>query len=71
VRKEDLLDLLHRQPFSRLRLHLSTGMIFEIRHPEMAIVTRSTVYLEVDPHSPAGRPAVVALLHIAWVEVME
>ena len=40
---EELLELLEERPFRPLRLHLADGRIREIRHPEMAFVSKSHV----------------------------
>ena len=40
---EDLIELLEERPFTPLRLRLTDGRSYEIRHPEMAIVTPSIV----------------------------
>jgi len=41
----ELAKLLREQPFMPLRLHMSDGSSFDIRHPENAIVTVHTVYV--------------------------
>lgn len=40
---EDLIELLEERPFRPLRLRLADGRFYDIRHPEMAIVTPSIV----------------------------
>jgi len=40
---EDLIELLEERPFKPLRLRLTDGRSYEIRHPEMAIVTPTIV----------------------------
>lgn len=40
---EDLIELLEERPFQTLRIRLSDGRSYEIRHPEMAIVTPTIV----------------------------
>jgi len=68
MRPDDLRALLRRQPFQPLRLHLTNGTLFEIRHPDMASVGRSTMTLSLPPEHGVEREAVIALLHIIWVE---
>jgi hypothetical protein len=70
VRHEDLRVLLERRPSPLLRLHLSSGMIFEIPDPEQVVVTRSTVEILLPPDDMRDREAVISLLHINWVEVV-
>lgn len=49
MRPEDIRDYLRREPFQPFRLTLTDGRTYDIRHPEMAMVGRSTVAI--------GRPA--------------
>jgi hypothetical protein len=75
MRPDDVLRLVQRQPFRRFRLHLSTGIVHEIRHPELAMVGRSTVTLEFPPQNyplpVAERRVIVALIHIVQMEFAE
>lgn len=41
-------EQLHREPFRPFLIHLSDGSSYEVRHPEMALVTRNTVAVAVD-----------------------
>jgi hypothetical protein len=68
MRQEDLGDLLRRQPFLPLRLHITNGVVFEIRHPDMARVGRSSLTLALPPEPLEERFAVISLLHIVWIE---
>ena len=70
MRVEDLRVLLLRQPCPLLRLHLTGGMIFEIRDPDQVVWTSSTVELLLPPDDTRDREAVISLLHITWVEVV-
>lgn len=45
MRPQDILDLLRQTPFEPFRLFLSDGAVFEVRHPELAMVGRSTVLI--------------------------
>ena len=40
---EDLIELLEERPFRPLRIRLTDGRSYDIRHPELAIVTPSIV----------------------------
>ena len=71
MRPEQLRDLLRRRPFVPIRLHLSDGTTYDIRHPEQALLTRSTVEvgLEEQPGSGiADQVMYCSLLHIVRVE---
>jgi hypothetical protein len=63
-------EMLARRPFQPVRLTLSSGQSFEIRHPEMALLTRTSLLIGTDI-SDDGVPAefkVVSLLHVASME---
>jgi hypothetical protein len=72
MRPDDILDLLKRQPFFPFRLHLSNGQTYDIRHPEMALVTRAAIVIAI-PGTDASanypdRFAIVAPIHINNIE---
>ncbi|HUY32484.1 MAG TPA: hypothetical protein VMV69_06855 [Pirellulales bacterium] len=75
MRPEEFLRLLRQSPFLPFRLYLSTGMTFEVRHPEFAALERTTVWLSLPavqrPRPIAEREVVVSLLHIVWIEFLE
>lgn len=63
-------DLLRQQPFKPFRLVMSSGESYEVRHPEMAWLTRSDILVGVD-QTEDGVPAefrICSLLHVATVE---
>jgi hypothetical protein len=68
MRRDELLRLLREQPFRPFRLRLSNGIVPEVRHPDMAIVTPSALYVGVpatgNPPEVADDIVIVALLHI-------
>jgi hypothetical protein len=69
MRSEDLLYHLHRQPFRRFRLILTDGRTYEVRHPEMAMVGRSTVAVGLArPRDP--EPIFDRLVNIPLVDVL-
>ena len=74
MRPEDLLHLLRQSPFQPFRLLVSTGIAHEVRHPELAMVGRSTLTIEFPaadaPALTAHRRVVIALLHIVQVEFL-
>ena len=43
MRPEDIREYLRREPFQPFRLTLTDGLTYDIRHPELAMVGRSTV----------------------------
>jgi hypothetical protein len=63
-------ELLTQQPFKPFRLVMSSGQTYEIRHPEMALLTRTSILVGIDD-SQEGVPAdfkICSLLHVTAVE---
>lgn len=44
---EELLDYLRRKPFVPFRIHMNNGRTFEVRHPEMAMVTFDSIVVGI------------------------
>jgi len=57
---ETLVELLFNQPFEPFAIHLSDGRVFEVRHPEFAVVSRDHVYVGV----PSSTPGVADRSHL-------
>jgi hypothetical protein len=71
MRAEELRQLLDRRPFVPVRLYFSDGTAYDIRHPEMAFLTRSTVEIGLSEREGvriADRVIYCTLLHIVRVE---
>ncbi len=69
MRAEELRELLKQAPFQPIRLHLSNGATVDIRHPDMAIVSRSLVAIGVPGESDVADHIVhFNLLHIVQIE---
>ena len=65
-------ELLARRPFKPFRLVMLSGKTYEVRHPEMAMLTRSDML--VGTHVEDGVPAefkICSLLHVATVEPID
>jgi hypothetical protein len=63
-------DLLTARPFRPFRLVMSSGQTYEVRHPEMALLTRTSILVGVDV-ADDGVPAefkICSLLHVTAVE---
>jgi len=74
VTAEDLIELLEERPFRPLRLRLTDGRSYEIRHPEMAIVTPSIVAIGLAQGNStrlAERIARCSVAHIVEAEPVE
>ena len=72
MRPDDLLKFLRRKPLRPFRIHLTDGSMYEIRHPDWAIVHRSTAELafptSADPE--LFHVVTVALLHITRLRLV-
>ena len=63
-------DLLHAQPFKPFRIVMSSGQSYDVKHPEMAWLTKSDLFVGVGS-TKLGVPAefqICSLLHITTVE---
>jgi hypothetical protein len=68
---ESLRAEFRRQPFVPLRLYLTGGKTYDIRHPEMAMITSREVYIgtETTPGSGVAKESDLgSLLHVDRVE---
>lgn len=72
IHSESLRDELRRQPFVPLRIHLTDGKTYDLRHPEMAMVTAREVYVGREETAPGSGIAkgcdLVALVHVVRVD---
>ena len=63
-------ELLAKKPFKPFRLVMSSGQSYDVRHPEMAMLTRTDILVGVDV-ADDGVPAefkICSLLHVTAVE---
>jgi hypothetical protein len=71
MRPEELAVLLRRRPFVPIRIHITDGMTYDIRHPENVMVLRARVDIGVGGDPVTGvidRVDFVSLLHVVRVE---
>jgi hypothetical protein len=68
--RDALRELLSRQPFDPIRITMSSGQEFEVRHPEMAALGRSSMHVNIPSPdgSPSDRWEYLSYLHIAHVK---
>ena len=74
MRPEDLLTWLRATPFQPFRMCLNSGRTYEIRHPEMLRVGRSTanIYSFVgEPADPYEHMEMVSLLLVERIEPLD
>jgi len=63
-------EMLARWPFQPVKVILSSGQFYEIRHPEVETLTRTSLLVGVDV-ADDGVPAefkVLSLLHVTAIE---
>ncbi len=63
-------ELLSQRPFKPFRLIMSSGASYDVRHPEMAMLTRSDMLVGTD-ETDEGVPAefkICSLLHVTAIE---
>jgi len=67
---DTLKSFMRRRPFEPLRVKLSSGETFEVRHYEMALLTKGglIICLPEDDGEPSDRIEFCSYLHIASVE---
>ncbi len=71
MRPEEMRTLLRRKPFVPIRLHFTDGATYDIKHPEMSMLTRSTIEIGVEEKEGSGIADDVvycSLVHIVRVE---
>jgi len=69
---ETLRTMLSRRPFEPIRVKTTHGDVFEVRHPEMALLAKGAMIV-VHPDAsgtPSDRFEVISYLHIASVETL-
>lgn len=65
-------DLLTQRPFLPFRLLMSSGQSYEVRHPEMAWLTRTDILvgIDADEDDVPARFNICSLLHVVSAEPM-
>ena len=43
MRQHEIRDILRKEPFRAFRVHLTNGQSYEVRHPELAALTRHSM----------------------------
>lgn len=71
MRAEELLELIRVRPFVPLRVHMTDGQTYDIRHPDQVLVLRGRVDIGVGADPATGvldRVEHCSLLHVVRVE---
>jgi len=56
MRPDEILKLQREQPFTGLRIYISDGSSYDVRHPEMMLVTIHKVYIALPPSRKDSAP---------------
>lgn len=66
-------DLLSEQPFRPFRMVMSSGQSYEVRHPEMAMLTKTDILVGLDAEADGvpSRFKICSMLHVTAVEPLE
>jgi hypothetical protein len=70
MRPDDLREYCECQPVQPFRFHLSSGAFFDIHQPKMVHIGRSTLTIGFPLEANLQRFAVIALVHIVWIEIL-
>ena len=69
---EALRDWIQRRPFQPFRITTSGGDAYEIRHPEMAFLTRAEIMIGLGERDGIpSRHRMVSLLHVTAAEPLD
>jgi len=74
MRPEDVREHIVAEPFEPFRIILSDGATFDIRHPELCIIGRSSLHLVIpDRKHPwmADRVSHCSLIHVTRIEPID
>jgi hypothetical protein len=67
---DSLRELVRAQPFEPFEVHLSSGDVYQITHPEQVLVTGASLYIWY-PDPDRDHVVRCSLLHITGVEYAE
>jgi hypothetical protein len=74
MRPDDIAAVLELGRFSPFKLRLSNGDVYEVRHPDQVVVTRSTLAIGTGRRNGTRwfeRVVTVSLLHVVSIVPME
>jgi hypothetical protein len=70
MRPEDIRELVRREPFRAFRITLTDGRSYDVRHPELAMVGRSTVAIGL-PANGRDEPIYDRLVTVDLPHIMQ
>lgn len=73
MRASEILGHLRTRPFKAIRIHMSDGASYAVRHPEMMAVTTSVVFIAQPPEKDGvpERSVYCDPLHVTRIEPID
>jgi len=70
MRHHELREVLREHPFEPFRVQLTNGSAYDVRHPEMALLTRHSLHVVDATRSggPTDRVVKCDLIHVVAIE---
>jgi hypothetical protein len=70
---DELFTAIRRRPFVPLRLYVSDGATYDVRHPDSILVTRRSVILALpgDPNTVPERALTIDTVHVTRMEEID
>ena len=68
MNREAIEKLLQRQPFEPFEVQVSSGTVFQVRHPEMVVLGKSKLFIY---DTTSDMMDIVALLHITNIRTLQ
>jgi hypothetical protein len=66
---EQLRHLMRGTPFQSFRIYMNDGRHFDVRHPEMILLSRSTVHVGLPPDDEVAER--IEMLHVRNITSVE
>lgn len=73
MQQHELKAAIRKQPFQPFRVHLSNGSSYDVRHPEMAALSRRTLYVLMygETEDAPDRMIECDVLHVVALETID
>ncbi len=73
MRQQEIRDTLRGEPFRPFRVHLSNGQAYDVRHPELAALTRHSVFIVLPSSDDIETDRVIQcdLVHVVAMEPID
>lgn len=73
MRADEIRTHLRKQPFRPIRVFVSDGSSYDVRHPELMLVTKTEVVIALDPGDDTvpERSAYCDPVHITRIEQLD